>query len=108
MIYENDNYDSKIGKLLGALCVIVALFGGCWFFAYHAYVMAPTTEAITITLPPELQASNAPAQTIEIERPMPGREYFSALLHPFGFMVLLLVIIGAGGGLILRLGRGQG
>lgn len=78
--------------------------------AHHAYVMAPTTETITVTLPPELQASNAPPQTVEVEREKPERKWFGALLHPFGFMILLLVIIGSGAGLILLviyLDRGQ-
>lgn len=104
MSYRNDNHANEIGKLLGALCVIVALFGCLWFMAYQVYTTTPATETITVTLPPEMVVSSAglgePAQTIEIEQVKPYRDDFSALLHPFGFMALLLGIIGTGGGLI--------
>lgn len=101
--YNNQLFATQ-QTILAALCLIVAFFGGCWFFSYHAYVTAPTTEAITVTLPPEMVASKAglaePVQTVEVVREKPERKYFSALLHPFGFMILLLVIVGTGGLLI--------
>lgn len=101
----NNNLFATQQTILGALYVIVALVGGCWFLAYRVYTTAPTTETITVTLPPEIVASKAglaePLQTIEIEREKPGRKWFSALLHPLGFLALLLVIVGVGAGLIL-------
>lgn len=111
MIYENNNYDSRLGKIFAALCVALALVGACWFLAYRAYTTEPTTEVITVQLPPGVMASNvvlvaSPEQATaptEIVREKPERRWFSALLHPLGFGVLLLVIIGAGGGIVVIL-----
>lgn len=111
MTKNYSNQSEQISKLLGVLCVIVAAFGGCWFMAYRVYTTSPTTETITVTLPPGVmagdvvlvaspeQVSNTP-QTVEVVREKPWRDDFSALLHPFGFMILLLLIVGAGGGVI--------
>lgn len=112
MAKNYSNESEQIGKLLGALCVIVALIGGCWFLAYRVYTTTPATETITVTLPPGVmagdvilvespwsQVSNTP-QVVEIVREKPWRDDFSALLHPLGFMILLLLIVGAGGGVI--------
>lgn len=114
--YSNRIFETQ-QTVLAALCVIVAFVGGCWFLAPRVYTTAPTTEVIMVTLPPEMVASNAVLTvapepvTVEVEREKPERKWFGALLHPFGFMVLLLVIIGSGAGLILLviyLDRGQG
>jgi hypothetical protein len=99
--HNSQNLVNQQGVLFGALCVFIAFIGGCWFFAYHAYTLTPATETITVTLPPEMIAGKAglaePPQTVEVERLKPGREYLGALLHPFGFMILMLAIIAVGG-----------
>lgn len=110
--------------ILAALLLILAFVGGLWFLAHRVYTTTPTTEVIMITLPPEMVASNAvltvapvgnsyaptaSAVTVEIEREKPERKWFSALLHPFGFMVLLLVIIAFGSYLLVLVSYyGQG
>lgn len=93
--------------ILAALFVILAFVGGCWFLSYRVYTAAPATEVIMVTLPPDMVSQPSGFDggpepvTVEVEREKPWRKDFSALLHPFGFMVLLLVIVGAGAGLIL-------
>lgn len=110
MAKNYSNESEQIGKLFGALLVIVAFFGGCWFMAYRVYTTTPATETITVTLPPGVMAGDvvlvaspeqvSDAQTVEVVREKPWRDDFGALLHPFGFVILLLLIIGAGGGVI--------
>lgn len=96
------NYDNRTfvtqQTILAVLFIVVAFFGGCWFMAYRAVSQAPATEVITITLP---ETNSRPAEVMEVIQEKPERKYLSALLHPFGFMILLLAIIAAGGGLIL-------
>ena len=109
--YHSQDLENRQGLLFGVLVVLFAFVGGCWFMAYHAYTTTPATETITVTLPAEMIASKGlaePAETIEIERVKPWRESFSALLHPFGYIILMLLVTVVGGLLIfLANSRGQ-
>jgi hypothetical protein len=88
--------------VFGLLCVFVVALMGCWFFTFRVVGQVPATEKIVIELP---ETETRPAEFVEVIREKPGRKYYGALLHPFGFMILVLSVILAGTVLIVWVAR---
>jgi hypothetical protein len=98
--YNNNRSFVTQQTVFGLLCVFFAALMGCWFVASRIVSHVPATETIVIELP---ETESRPAEVVEVvqEKPQP----FRALLHPFGFMILVLSVILAGTVLIVWVAR---
>jgi hypothetical protein len=96
--YNNNRSFVSQQTVFGLLCVFFAALTGCWFVASRIVSHVPATETIVIELP---ETESRPAEFVEVIREKPERKYYGALLHPFGFMILVLSVILAGTVLIV-------